>query len=319
MTDNIELLSDIENTNKELNEVFELLASNVAPIREKASKKLTLREKALSLGNTIISILANSIAPTIWEKILFVGFIVFMLAAIVSIIIPTTILSFPSKTIYFLISVVFFILFMVVNTTKLIIQTITQWESQEKIINKKIKKAGRDTINEQQLVSEPCIKVTHLNTLKLAEQKFKYLIEERQARAKITSSLLPILALVIVSIYIFVYGIPIDFVAEFSRYSTGIALLSAVLAIIRAILEFMFESESQLQIIKFKQCLSLLEQAQVITKNIEVTNVVQSKQSNSKQSFMSKLKSIKINAPEDFATNIDQYVSGEKRIEPDIR
>ena len=319
MTDNTELLFDTENTNKELNAVFDLLASNVAPIKEKTSKKLTLREKALGLPNTLTSTLWNSIAPTIWEKILFVGFIVFMLAAIVSIIIPTTILSFPSKTIHFLISVVFFLLFMVVNTTKLIIQTITQWESQEKIINIKIKKAGRDTIKEQQLVSELCVKVTHLTTLKLVEQKFKYLIEERQARAKITSSLLPILALVIVSIYIFVYGIPIDFVAEFSRYSTGIALLSAVLAIIRAILEFMFESESQLQIIKFKQCLSLLEQAQVVTKNIEVTNVAQSKQSNSKQSFMSKLKSIKINAPEDFATNIDQYVSGEKRVEPDIR
>lgn len=80
----------------------------------------------------------------------------------------------------------------------------------------------------------------------------------------------------------------------------------------------MFESESQSQIIKFKQCLSLLEQAQVVTKNIEFKNVAQSKQFNSKPSFMSKLKSIKINAPEDFATNIDQYVSGEKRVEPDI-
>lgn len=105
--------------------------------------------------------------------------------------------------------------------------------------------------------------------MKLAEQKFKYLIEEREARAKITSSLLPILALVIVSIYVFVYGIPVYFLAEPSRYGTGLALLSAVLAVIRAIGEFMFESESQLQIIKFKQCLSLLEQAQVVTKNNE--------------------------------------------------
>ncbi len=48
-------------------------------------------------------------------------------------------------------------------------------------------------------------------------------------------------------------------------------------------------------------------------------NVTQSKQSDNKSSFMSKLKSIKIDAPEDFANNIDQYVSGEKRVEPDIR
>lgn len=32
------------------------------------------------------------------------------------------------------------------------------------------------------------------------------------------------------------------------------------------------------------------------------------------QSFMSKLRSIKIDAPEDFATNLDQYMSGEKRV-----
>lgn len=32
------------------------------------------------------------------------------------------------------------------------------------------------------------------------------------------------------------------------------------------------------------------------------------------QSFMAKLRSIKIDAPEDFATNLDQYMSGEKRV-----
>lgn len=44
-----------------------------------------------------------------------------------------------------------------------------------------------------------------------------------------------------------------------------------------------------------------------------------SKQSGKKQSLMSQLKQIKIDGPEDFAANIDLYLSGEKRIEPDIR
>lgn len=92
-----------------------------------------------------------------------------------------------------------------------------------------------------------------------------------------------------------------------------------MLAVIRAIFEFMFESESQFQIIKFKQCLSLIEQAQRMTNDTELNNFAQSKKSDNKPRFMSKIKSIKINAPEDFATNIDQYVSGEKRVEPDIR
>lgn len=45
----------------------------------------------------------------------------------------------------------------------------------------------------------------------------------------------------------------------------------------------------------------------------------QSKQDPKKPSLMSKLKSIKIDAPEDFAANVDLYVSGEQRVEPDLR
>ncbi len=46
-----------------------------------------------------------------------------------------------------------------------------------------------------------------------------------------------------------------------------------------------------------------------------IKSFVESKKNNKKQSFMSKLKSIKINAPEDFAANLDLYMSGEKRVE----
>jgi hypothetical protein len=35
-------------------------------------------------------------------------------------------------------------------------------------------------------------------------------------------------------------------------------------------------------------------------------------------SFLAKLKDIQIDAPEDFATNLDQYLSGEKRVEDDL-
>lgn len=49
-----------------------------------------------------------------------------------------------------------------------------------------------------------------------------------------------------------------------------------------------------------------------------IKNFAQSKQNGKKQSLMSKLKSIKIEAPEDFAANLDLYLSGEKRVEPDL-
>ena len=49
-----------------------------------------------------------------------------------------------------------------------------------------------------------------------------------------------------------------------------------------------------------------------------VKNFAQSKQQNPKQSLMSKLRSIKIDAPKDFSTNFDLYLSGEKRADPDL-
>ncbi|MBW4633438.1 MAG: hypothetical protein KME30_16535 [Iphinoe sp. HA4291-MV1] len=46
-----------------------------------------------------------------------------------------------------------------------------------------------------------------------------------------------------------------------------------------------------------------------------IKDFTQSKQHSKKSSFMSKLKQIKIDAPEDFAANIDLYVIGEKVVE----
>ncbi len=50
-----------------------------------------------------------------------------------------------------------------------------------------------------------------------------------------------------------------------------------------------------------------------------IKDFAQSKQRASKSSLMAKLKSIQIDAPEDFATNLDLYTAGEKRAEPNLR
>lgn len=50
-----------------------------------------------------------------------------------------------------------------------------------------------------------------------------------------------------------------------------------------------------------------------------VRDFAESRKNGKKQSFMSKLKNIKIDAPEDFATNFDLYMSGEKRVESNLR
>jgi len=50
-----------------------------------------------------------------------------------------------------------------------------------------------------------------------------------------------------------------------------------------------------------------------------VRDFAESRKNGKRQSFMSKLKNIKIDAPEDFATNLDLYMSGEKRVESNLR
>ena len=47
-----------------------------------------------------------------------------------------------------------------------------------------------------------------------------------------------------------------------------------------------------------------------------LTEVKPKKQS--RETFMAKMQKIRINAPSDFATNIDEYLYGEKTIEEDI-
>lgn len=49
-----------------------------------------------------------------------------------------------------------------------------------------------------------------------------------------------------------------------------------------------------------------------------IKRFVQEKQRSGKPTFMAKLKGVQIDAPEDFAANLDLYVSGEKRAEPNL-
>jgi hypothetical protein len=50
-----------------------------------------------------------------------------------------------------------------------------------------------------------------------------------------------------------------------------------------------------------------------------IKRFAQSKRQAKKQNLMSRLKSITINAPEDFAANHDLYVTGARRAEPNLR
>jgi hypothetical protein len=49
-----------------------------------------------------------------------------------------------------------------------------------------------------------------------------------------------------------------------------------------------------------------------------IKQFIQSKRHAKPRSLMATLRDIHIDAPPDFAANLDQYVSGEKRAEPDL-
>jgi hypothetical protein len=49
-----------------------------------------------------------------------------------------------------------------------------------------------------------------------------------------------------------------------------------------------------------------------------IKQFIESKRHAKPRSLMATLRDIQVDAPSDFAANLDQYVSGEKRAEPDI-
>jgi hypothetical protein len=62
-----------------------------------------------------------------------------------------------------------------------------------------------------------------------------------------------------------------------------------------------------------------LDDAELSELYVLVQDFVQSRQKGKPQSLMAKLKTIKIEAPEDFAANLDLYLNGEKCVESDLR
>jgi hypothetical protein len=77
-----------------------------------------------------------------------------------------------------------------------------------------------------------------------------------------------------------------------------------------------------LQIVGFDQCL-VVGQAAEVDADLDalyalIKQFIQSKRPAKPRSLMATLRGIQIDAPPDFAANLDLYVSGEKRAEPDL-
>lgn len=247
--------SEVEKkTNEELAFVFDLLARIIASKKGNDSKKISLR--------IIASYLYKSIAPTVREKVYLTGCVTFIVFAyVVKLIHPQTIDFYKYRLAFTFISIICLYWFAIVK----LLRNIKQQKSSEEIIQEDIEKAKKEVLLEQKLVKELYKKVQK-HTLEIVESKFKGLIEERQIRAKTSAILIPILVLVFVLILINILGIPIDFFGNKLLYGAVVGV-PGIVAFIRPILEFSLESGLEWQIIRFKRCLSLLEQAQVLENN----------------------------------------------------
>ncbi|MDV2991227.1 MAG: hypothetical protein N4J56_000881 [Chroococcidiopsis sp. SAG 2025] len=157
------------------------------------------------------------------------------------------------------------------------------------------------------------IKASSYQTIESASKSLKMSIEVMQNREKLLDSFAPILPIAFVVVIYIILGVDIQ------NYKSPIAPAGSS-AVISLIIIFWIKRELQVQIIRMKKCLFILEQVQAIAAKSEVNqNSEQLKKNNKAASLMSKLKDIIINnAPEDFAANHDLYISGEKQIESDI-
>lgn len=301
---------------QQVTNVFDLLLIKV--IYDEKSKKSPLTQPISGW---------SVIAPTSLTKLAVIGVGFFSILTYISSLSNTTIIIagqlIEAKTIYASIAACFLFFYEVL----LIIRSSKQFKSLQKEFEEDFNKAKDEAkITDWQIVEDLIEQSNYKKeVLKYVNTKIIFLIEKRENRANATQKFAKIFAVLIV-VMIIVIWFPSNLLTKLItsgdvRVWSGIlALLSAAVAGVALIFELFLASTIEFQIIKLKRCLYLLEQAQLIINDLENNKkTTQSQQLNTKHSLMSKLKNIKVDGPDDFAANLDLYLSGDKRIEPDIR
>lgn len=179
-------------------------------------------------------------------------------------------------------------------------------------------------MNDWKLV-EALVKETNYQKeiLEYVEKKINRKLEIIQDREKSSHTLIQFCSVISIGILICIL-VPQEFEKlVFSRdlktWSVVLTVLTALGAGFNLMYRFIIEENIKGQIIKLKNCICLLQQAQLLIGHFKENNKVeQSKKKDNKPSLMSRLRNISIEGPEDFAANHDLYISGEKRIEIDI-
>jgi len=261
----------------------------------------------------------SKLAPNISSRIILAIALVSFIFVCVSALINSTIILKAMLTIFIILLFLFLLLYLIKELRSL------------KGIQKQIETNFKKIINQAETndwsIVDQLIKAANFkkDILEVVKVKISSSIEEIKDRTEITYKFIKILSIFIIAIII--YGwIPSDLLLKIIN-STDIKLWTGILALLSALLtgivlvwELHFALDFQVEINKLKKCLYLLEQAKLLIDNVGFNkDIMPIKQRANKQSLMSQLKNIKIDGPEDFAENIDLYLSGEKRIETDIR
>lgn len=157
-----------------------------------------------------------------------------------------------------------------------------------------------------------------METLETVEQDFEDEIKRVQASKEIISVLSPILAILIVVFTINNFGLQVQSLRNNFLY-VAVSGVSGFVALVLAVINLYREFLLQPNISKCNKCISVIKKAQiVINKSENNKKLSQIKQHGKKLSLLSRLQKIKTEGSEDFAANYDRYITGEKRIEPDL-
>lgn len=200
----------------------------------------------------------------------------------------------------------------------IIVSIKSNWQSPREKTQRCLNKIKNEFIAEQEKVAR-LYSLASQEKLKSFEIEIEKTIREAQASERIISSASLISAIIIVLLSIYILDIQPQDLGNNLLKNAPVGIPGAV-PLIAITLNFMNALNLKSEINELSKCLALLKKAQIKRDKVETyKNLAQSEQSGKKQSLISKLKQIKIDGPEDFAENLDLYLSGEKRVEPDIR
>lgn len=200
----------------------------------------------------------------------------------------------------------------------MIVGIVSNWRTPRETTEQRLNKIRNEFISDQKKV-ERLYNLASQEKLKSFEIDLEKTIREAQTREKFNSSISLIVSILIVVLSIHILNIQPQYLENNLLKASALGMPGAV-TLIAITLNFRNAVNLKSEINELGQCLALIKKAQIKKDKVETyKNLVQPEQSGKKQSLLSKLKQIKIDGPEDFAENLDLYLSGEKRIEPDIR